>query len=129
MIMQTLIDRFITEEDIRKSINTVYIFGGNLEGWGTSGQAKVAFQFVKTGRSFAIPTKRAPRMDEECYFADREDEIIAVRRAFANIRQLKQDGKKIVFFPGIGDGLADLSHRSPMIYGMIRGFIMSFEEC
>ena len=125
--MQTLIDRFITEEDIRNSVNTVYIFGGNLEGWGTAGQAKIALQFVKTGRSFAIPTKRAPCTDDECYFADREDEIIAVRRAFAKIRQLRRDGKEIVFFPGIGEGMAELSTRSPAIYGMIRGFISSFE--
>lgn len=125
--MQTLMDRFITEEDIRISVNAVYIFGDNMKGFGLAGQAKIARQFVMSGKAFGIPTKRAPCTDEECYFADREDEIIAVRRAFAKIRQLKYSGKKIVFFPGIGDGMAELSTRSPAIYGMIRGFVQSME--
>ena len=118
---------YISEQMIENSVNTVYVFGDNLMHDGYGGQAKVARKFVKNGKSIGIPTKRKPEDSEDAYFSDREDEKRAVRYAFKEIRELKRKGLNIIFFPGIGEGLADLPHRSPEIYGLIKGFIKSFE--
>ena len=117
----------ITEDMILNSPETyIYIFGDNLEHRGFGGQAAVARQFVKEGRAFGITTKRKPSNTDDSYFSDRKDEIDAVRKSFTQIRIFKKMGRKIIFFPHIGEGLSDLQRRSPMIYGMIRGFIESF---
>lgn len=118
---------WITAQVIRSSTNTVYIFGGNLEHWGKAGQARVARRFVHMGKAYEIPTKRHPGRAKADYFSDRDDEIAAVKEAFEHIRKLKKKGKKIVFFPGIGDGLAKLRSFSPLVYSMIRDFIAETE--
>jgi len=104
----------------------VYVFGDNLEHFGLGGQAKVARPFVKCGKAYGIPTKRKPDNDESSFFADRDDEIYAVRRAFSEIRRMIAQGMTIVFFSNIGEGLADLEHRSPAIFGMIKAFIGTY---
>lgn len=120
--------KMISAEDISRSKSTVYVFGDNLEGRGLGGQAGVARPFVPTGKAFGIPTKRAPHDDDGSFFSDQPDEIYAVSQAFCAIRRMLAGGKKIVFFPRIGEGLADLEHRSPQILGMIKGFIACFEK-
>jgi hypothetical protein len=118
----------ITVKMIRESVNTVFIFGDNLERWGTGGQAKVARRFVECGKTFGIPTKRKPRKTPDVFFSDRPDEIQSVKKSFTGIRELKTRGKRIVFFPGIGEGMAELPKRSPRIYAMIKQFIMAFDD-
>jgi putative intracellular protease/amidase len=117
---------FITIDDIRNApMGTVYVFGDNLLGVGLGGQAKIARPFVKIGKAFGIPTKRAPGTMEKDYFSDKEDEIRAVQDAFAKIDRMIAGGSTIVFFPGIGEGLAELPSRSPIIHDMIRDFVAS----
>jgi hypothetical protein len=128
MTLQGMTKNYISENDIRDSVNTVFVFGDNLEGKGFGGQAAVARQFVPCGKAIGIPTKRAPRDDEDAYFSDKTDEICAVRRSFATIRELIREGRRVVFFPDIGNGRAELQHRSPVIYGIINGFIKAHTE-
>lgn len=120
------VTRYITAEDIEGAPSgTVFVFGDNMKGIGNGGQASIARQFVPVGKAFGIPTKWSPDMEEGSFFSDKREEISAVRRSFERIRQLSNEGKKVVFFPGIGEGLAQLPFRSPEIYGMIVGFVES----
>jgi len=120
---------WITKEMIENAPkNYVYVFGDNLMHEGLGNQAKTARPFVKSGRTFGLPTKIKPDTSEDSYFADRDNEIRAVKNAFREIRELKRNGKVIVFFPSIGEGLAELPRRSPIIYGMIKGFIIAMCE-
>jgi hypothetical protein len=122
-------DKFITTEDIENSDpRVVYIFGDNLDQEGHGGQAKVARPFVSKGKAFGIPTKRHPGMHDGDFFSDRKDEILFVKKAFGVINLFRTKGKIIVFFPGIGEGLAELPTRSPIIYNMIKKFIKEHEQ-
>ena len=120
---------WITASMIWHSRNTVYVFGDNLERRGLGGQARVArkAKFLRYNKTFGIPTKRSPGRAKSDYFSDREDEIKAVKESFDGIRKLKKKGRKIVFFPGIGDGLAKLRIFSPLIHSMIQDFIAENE--
>ena len=119
----------IQKKDIENAPDdTVYIFGDNLDREGLGGQAAVARPFVEQGKAFGIPTKRHPGMDEGDFFSDRNDEILFVKRAFAQILQMKQEGKKIIFFPSIGEGRAELPERSPMIHDLIKNFVEKHNE-
>ena len=114
---------WITADEIKKSENTIYIFGDNLEQWGEGGQAFIARRFVKKRKAMGIPTKRSPNASVSAYFSDQDDEIKAVKKVFREILKQIKKGKKIIFFPGIGEGRADLKNRSPIIHAMIRDFI------
>lgn len=119
---------WITASEIRKSKDIVYIYGGNLMHRETGGQARVAARFVWMKKAFPIPTKRAPSMQASAFFSDQEDEIKAVKNAFIEILKFIKKGKKIVFFPGIGEGRAKLPERSPIIFAMIRDFINTHQK-
>lgn len=117
----------ITEEMIQQSQNTLFIFGDNLEQRGLGGQAKIARPFVSCGKAFGIPTKRKPTMSEDAFFRDRIDEMASVQRALEYITTKKKQGITIIFFPHIGEGLAKLPEKSPIIYDMIQKFIKTFD--
>jgi len=119
---------WITASEIRRSMNTVYIYGGNLAGYGEGGQALVAFRFQKIGKSFPIPTKITPERNLSAYFSDQDNEIQAVKDSFKEIKKFIKQGKKIVFFPGIGEGRAELPKRSPIIHKMIQDFIARYQK-
>lgn len=119
---------WITGDEIRKSENTIYVFGDNLEQWGEGGQALVARRFVKKRKAMGIPTKRSPKTSVSACFSDQDDEIKAVKQAFREIVKQIKKGKKIIFFPGIGEGRADLKNRSPIIHAMIRDFINGHQK-
>lgn len=118
---------WITSSMIWHSQNTVYVFGDNMERRGLGGQARVARKYVRYNKTYGIPTKRRPGRAKSDYFSDQDDEIDAVKESFEGIRKLKKKGKKIVFFPGIGDGLSKLKVFSPLIYSMIQDFIAETE--
>jgi len=114
----------ITREDIMNSPdNHVFVFGDNLDHTGYGGQAAVAREFVKTGKAFGIPTKRHPTANSDAYFSDQPDEIAIVMAAFIELVGMAKNGKYIVFFPGIGEGYARLSSKSPRIYKMVKNCI------
>jgi len=111
----------VTEKMIVESPDgTIWIFGDNLLRIGLGGQAKIARKFVASGKAFGIPTKRSPGT----YFHDQLDESEAVVDAFMKIQGMIHEGKKIIFFPNIGRGLARMEEMSPSILGYIRGSIL-----
>jgi len=117
----------ITRKDMEDAPEShVFAFGDNLERRGKGGQAAVAREFVASGKAFGIPTKRAPRADEDAYFHDRDDEMRAVEDAFTRLAKLVLSGKHVVFFPGIGSGYARMKEKSPLIYNFLSGEIRRF---
>jgi hypothetical protein len=118
----------ITKENISESPdNYVYIFGDNLLKIGLGGQAAVARQFVSCNKTFGIPTKRKPTSEEDAFFSDKQDEIDAVRESLRHIDELRKQQKVIVFFPNIGEGLAELPTRSPKIFKIITNYTNKFK--
>jgi hypothetical protein len=105
----------ITREEIRANPNTIYVFGDNLKGVGTGGQAAVARGEANV---IGIPTKKAPSMDPGAFFSDKEYDanVAAIRAAFDKIWAARAAGKTIKFFPGIGEGLAELQKRAPRTF-------------
>jgi len=119
-------NNWITKEDIRNAPKgTIYVYGGNLLHKGHGGQAGVTRDMENT---FEIPTKRAPGTRKGDYFSDRDDEIDAVLKSFSKLYDMRNEGKRIVFFPKIGEGRAELPKRSPFIFGMISEFVETFHE-
>lgn len=120
----------ITTDDIEKSPDHyIFVFGDNLQRVGKGGQAATARDFVRCGKAFGVPTKRKPMSTNDAYFSDKPDEMAAVADAFSELARLVKKGKYIVFFPGIGDGYAKLSEKSPKIHGMIHETIRAFCHC
>lgn len=83
-------NELITENDIKNSVNTIYVFGDNMMKIGNGGQALIARQYVSLGKAIGIPTKRKPAMTEQSFFSDKADEICAVKAAFYDIIMKKK---------------------------------------
>ena len=91
---------------------SVFVFGDNLAGYGTAGQACIR----KEPNAFGIPTKRYPSMAAGSFFTDRDCEREHVLKA---LRELYTLGKRrTIVFPqnGIGTGMAKMSELSPKLF-------------
>lgn len=109
----------ITRKFIHDHPATVFVFGDNFAGKGLGGQAKEARGEYNT---VGIPTKWFPDNRPSSFFSD--DEFFLLKRhldaVFRDIKLIKRSGHKIVFFPRIGMGLADLQNRAPKTLAYIR---------
>lgn len=94
---------------------SVYVFGDNLLRRGTAGQACIR----GLANAFGIPTKRAPSMSNDAFFADRPDEFAAVDACIDElIDRADTSGAQLVFpKDGLGTGLAQMPWRSPLLFG------------
>ena len=117
----------ITRKYIREHPEKVFVFGDNMNRFGFGGQAKEARGEKNT---IGIPTKWYPNNREESFFTDEEFSTVLERidEAFRLIDKSKKEGKEIVFFPHIGEGLAQLDKRAPKIYKYIKERIESYSE-
>jgi uncharacterized protein YeaO (DUF488 family) len=95
----------------------VFVFGDNMESWGTGGQACIRYY----KNSFGIPTKRAPKTSKDSYFSDKLDEENEVMKKLRELYKLNKDST--IVFPinndfsiSLGGGLAKMQELSPNIY-------------
>lgn len=102
----------LTVELCRANPAKVFVFGDNLAGYGTAGQACIR----KEPNAFGIPTKRYPSMHDGSFFSDSECEK---NHVLSSLRELYSIGRRsTIVFPtsGVGTGLARMSTCSPLIY-------------
>lgn len=99
-----------TREEVAKDKDRIYIFGDNLIGKGTGGQACIR----DLPNAFGIPTKKLPSMRENSFFSDEEFEKNkeAIDAAIARLPK----GKDWIYNPEIGSGLAEMPKRCPKTY-------------
>ena len=107
------IDRYYPE-DLDKAPAVLFVFGDNMEGWGTKGQAIIRGKPNAVG----IPTKWAPRLSPAAFFSD--GDFLSIERVcspiFYRLREHLEKGGTIVWpADGIGTGLAKLSEKAPRI--------------
>jgi hypothetical protein len=116
----------ITRRYIKEHLDTIFVFGDNIRETGLGGQAKEARGEKNT---IGIPTKWVPNNNAESFFSDNDyNKIIpCINKVFHNLKfQRDIHGFKIVFFPNIGEGLAELPTRAPKIYQYIKDSIENF---
>lgn len=97
----------------RANPKKVFVFGDNLAGYGTAGQACIRNEV----NSFGIPTKRYPSMGIGAFFNDTKCEEEHVLNSLRDLYVLSK--KRTVVFPksGVGTGMAKMQEFSPRIYG------------
>ena len=113
---------WITRKYIQEHEDTIFVFGDNVEKVGRGGQAAEA---RGEKNIMGIPTKWSPSE----FLADKDSDIIIplVDGIFQHLRYDRDIlGFKIVFFPNIGEGLAELPIRAPKIYQYIKDKIENF---
>ena len=99
----------------------VFVFGDNLAGYGTAGQACIR----KEPNAFGIPTKRYPSMAAGSFFTDSECERNHVLTA---LRELYTIGRRqTIVFPknGIGTGMAKMRQMSPKIFAEMNDILLN----
>lgn len=110
----------LTVQMCRANPAKIFIFGDNLAGYGTAGQACIR----KEPNAFGIPTKRYPSMAAGSFFTDRDCEREHVLTA---LRELYTLGRRhTVVFPtkGIGTGMAKMKQYSPSIYAEMNQILL-----
>ncbi len=115
-----------TVELVKSEPDRVFIFGDNLVKRGKRGQAVIR----SLDNVLGIPTKRYPCMkSKSCFFSDRVDEVIEVKKALLEIEDLVKRNKKIGLpHARIGTGLAELKKRSPVIFKYITLFLTRLDH-
>ena len=111
----------LTVEMCKANPAKVFIFGDNLAGYGTAGQACIR----KEPNVFGIPTKRYPSMAAGSFFTDSECERNHVLTA---LRELYTIGRRhTIVFPknGIGTGMAKMRHMSPKIFAEMNDILLN----
>lgn len=103
----------LTVEMCRANPVKVFVYGDNLAGYGTAGQACIRNE----PNAFGIPTKRYPSMGVGAFFADSKCEEEHVLNALRDLYVLSK--RHTIVFPrnGVGTGLAKMQENSPIIYG------------
>lgn len=101
-----------TVEKCRQNPEKMFVFGCNLAGYGTAGQACIR----REPNAFGIPTKRYPSMEVGAFFKDRDCERKHLLKA---LRELYTLGRHTtIVFPqnGIGTGMAKMKQSSPKLF-------------
>lgn len=96
----------------RQEPGFVFVYGDNLAGYGTAGQACIRNE----PNAFGIPTKRYPSMADGSFFTDKQCERQHVIKALRELYSLAR--YTTIVFPenGIGTGLARMEEYSPNIF-------------
>lgn len=118
----------ISRQTILNTLNThVYLYGDDAVGKAQKGQASVC---AGISNCFPVPTKFRHCCEDNSFFSDLTFELLArplIDRAFENIIK-GQKGRKLVIFPKIGQGCAELPTRSPLAYAYIQTHIKTLLE-
>lgn len=106
----------ITRAYIKSHPEKIFLFGDNLLGYGSAGQA---FHMRGEPNSIGMPTKKKPAMSEESYFTDSEFEKnkIVIDNALSKI---PKDKTIVISSAGIGTGFAQLSTRAPLTFAYLQ---------
>ena len=102
-----------TRKSVEADKDHIYIFGDNLLGVGTGGQACIR----GLPNAYGIPTKKAPGMNDGDFFTDSEyeDNCKAIVSALARIPY----GDIVLPEDGLGTGLAELPTRAPRTFAFL----------
>lgn len=93
----------------------IFVFGDNLTQRGRGGQAIIRFE----PNAFGVPTKRSPRMDDDAFFSDREDERLALVAALRKLYRLGESHTLVFPKAGLGTGMAQMERRSPALFALM----------
>lgn len=117
----------VTRDMLRREPETLFVFGDNLERRGYGGQAA---EMRGEPNAVGIPTKRAPRADEEAFLRDTDACLAQWRWASrTDVRRLRAHPGKIVWpAAGIGTGRAQLQARAPRVWDEIERLRESLER-
>ena len=97
----------------------IFVFEDNMIGKGKVGQAIIR----DCSNAWGLPTKRLPSMNSNAFFSDKQDEYDIVLKELSTLWQMHLDGKCIVLPNNpIGSGLAKVSSKSPIVWGLIKKF-------
>lgn len=117
--MPIMIVKRYARSDLQDNRDRLYVFGDNLVGVGTGGQA---YSCRGEPNAVGIPTKRAPSTADTAYFTD-DDLGRATPVIDAAFERLAAHIKKglVVIWPadGVGTGLAMLERKAPAIRAYI----------
>ncbi|MNC26168.1 hypothetical protein D3C75_742900 [compost metagenome] len=98
----------------------IHVFGDNLAGYGTAGQAAIRNE----PNAFGIPTKRYPSMEAGSFFTDRDCEREHVLKALRELYSLAK--RRTIVFPsnGIGTGMAKMREMSPKLFAEMNDILL-----
>ncbi len=120
--MPLIIQEFIRRQDLRDNPDWLYVFGDNLAGNGSGGQAR---QMRNEPNAVGIVTKRYPATDDGAYLTDADEDL--VRALLIPVlerlcRHLALGGTVVWPKAGVGTGLAEVSTRAPRIAQVLEAF-------
>jgi len=114
--------KILSEELCNSNPDAIVVFGDNLIGRGTAGQAIIRY----CSNSYGVPTKRLPSMATGSFFSDTEEEYNTVRRHLVYLWRSHLAGKTIILPTNmLGSGLAKLQN-SPRIWELMNNF---YSQC
>lgn len=110
----------LSPADCRAHPERLYVFGDNMERWGTAGQACIR----GAPNALGIPTKLRPSMGPDAFLNDDHLDDGPVREAIdagLGLIAAHHEAGGIVVIPndGLGTGLAQLPSRAPKLYRYI----------
>ena len=110
----------LTVRKCREFPGYVFVFGDNLAGYGTAGQACIR----KEPNAFGIPTKRYPSMEAGSFFTDRDCERQHILKSLRELYSLAK--RRTIVFPtkGIGTGMAKMPEMSPMLFAEMNDILL-----
>ena len=110
MIKITVVDGWYNKRWLMTTPKSLFIFGDNMVGEGTGGQAIIRH----CPNAFGIPTKRLPSRYPQSYMADKEDELQAINIRLDLLKTMEDHYEEFIFpEAGLGTGLAEMPTRSP----------------
>lgn len=118
--MRIEVEAIFSVELAQRHQDKIFVFGDNLAQRGRGGQAIIRFE----PNTFGVPTKRSPRMDDDAFFSDREDERQALIAALRKLYRLGESHTLVFPKAGLGTGLAQMERRSPELFALM-GAILS----
>lgn len=116
MTRKIILQSYIRRQDLRNHQDWIYLFGDNLAGYGSGGQAG---EMRDEPNAIGIPTKKLPSHKPGSYFTDLElgANVAAIDAAFALI---PADKTIVIPTAGLGTGLADLKNHAPNTFAYLQ---------
>lgn len=111
----------ITRQMLRDELDTLFVFGDNMERRGLGGQAA---EMRGEPNAVGIPTKRRPSMDDGAFLNDKDCHEWFNECVGAMSRLVAHNPNGTIVWPsaGIGTGLAQLESRAPLIWQTLEVF-------
>ena len=106
----------ITRQMLRDELDTLFVFGDNMERRGLGGQAA---EMRGEPNAVGIPTKKAPHMGASAFLSDNDREEWATESRDDIMRVVEFDGLVVWPTAGIGTGRARLKEKAPDIARLI----------